>query len=73
MVLHYLRPMVKLVQENAPKSVRSPTWDAVAFSASMMIGVLMAMFHYPNNFLENGTGVGWAWLGLEQTSSSRHC
>ena len=38
--------------------------DAVAFSASTMIGVLMAMFHYPNNFLENGTGVGWAWLEI---------
>ena len=30
----------------------------------MMIGVVMAMFHYPNNFLENGTGVRWAWLGI---------
>ena len=24
----------------------------------------MAMFHYPNNFLENGTGVRWAWLEI---------
>ena len=24
----------------------------------------MAMFHYPKNFLENGTGVRWAWLEI---------
>jgi hypothetical protein len=30
----------------------------------MTIGVLMAMFHYPNNVLENGTGLKWAWLEL---------
>jgi len=28
----------------------------------MTIGVLMAMFHYPNNVLENGTHVEWVWL-----------
>ena len=24
--------------------------------------MLMGMFHYPNNVLENGTGMKWAWL-----------
>merc|ERR1711920_326348 len=30
----------------------------------MTMGVLMAMFHYPNNVLESGTGLQWFWLEL---------
>ena len=44
--------------------MHTPTWGAAAFCTDMMIGVIMAMFHYPKNFLENGTGVRWAWLEI---------
>merc|ERR1719443_1194831 len=30
----------------------------------MTIGILMALYHYPNNVLENGTGV-WPYAPLE--------
>lgn len=29
-----------------------------------MIGVLMSLFHYPNNVLETGSGIQWVWLEL---------
>lgn len=59
---HYLRPLVELAQRRTPPFFRTTTCGAMAFSASMLIGLLMALFHYPNNFLENGLGLRWAWL-----------
>jgi len=61
---HYLRPFVDFVKAKTPAHMKTPTFGAIAFSTSMLLGVLMAMFHYPNNFLENGTGVRWAWLEI---------
>jgi len=58
---HYLRPIVGKLSHRLPKGA---TWSAAALGCSMMIGVLMAMFHYPNNVLENGTGMEWVWLEL---------
>ncbi|CAE8674828.1 unnamed protein product, partial [Polarella glacialis] len=58
---HFLRPAVARAEKLLPKG---PTWAAAALGLSMMIGVLMAMFHYPNNVLENGTGLEWAWLEI---------
>lgn len=61
MSFHYLRPFVNFGSKYLPSS---RTWAAVAFGCSMMIGMLMAMFHYPNNVLENGTHLEWVWLEL---------
>lgn len=64
---HFLRPMVELTKRYLTKVIppsSGATWSAVALGCSMMIGVLMAMFHYPNNVLENGTGMQWVWLEL---------
>jgi hypothetical protein len=58
---HYLRPFVRWV---TPKLPNSATWSAVALGASMTLGVLMAMFHYPNTELELGTGAKWAPLEI---------
>ncbi|CAE7602347.1 tycA [Symbiodinium sp. CCMP2456] len=58
---HYLRPAVALLSKRLPKG---PTWSAAALGCSMFIGVLMALFHYPNNVLEKGTGMAWAWLEI---------
>jgi len=58
---HYLRPAVSILSKRLPKG---RTWAAASLSASMMIGVMMAMFHYPNNVLEKGTGMKWVWLEL---------
>jgi hypothetical protein len=58
---HYLRPAVTWI---SPKLPTGRTWAAVALGASSTLGVLMAMFHYPNSVLEDGTGVEWAWLEL---------
>eukprot|EP00437_Effrenium_voratum_P004477 CAMPEP_0181435406 /NCGR_PEP_ID=MMETSP1110-20121109/20316_1 /TAXON_ID=174948 /ORGANISM="Symbiodinium sp., Strain CCMP421" /LENGTH=1047 /DNA_ID=CAMNT_0023558939 /DNA_START=36 /DNA_END=3177 /DNA_ORIENTATION=+ len=58
---HYLRPVVDKLSKRLPKG---PTWAAASLGCSMMIGVMMCMFHYPNNVLENGTGMAWAWLEL---------
>jgi len=58
---HYLRLVVSRAQHYLPQG---RTWAAISLSCSMMIGVLMAMFHYPNNVLENGTGIQWAWLEI---------
>jgi len=59
---HFLRPFVAWGQRTLPARFKSRTWAAVAFSSSMMIGMAMGMCHYPNNVLENGTGMQWAWL-----------
>lgn len=57
---HFLRPAVKYASRFLPKG---PTWAALALGTSMTLGVVMALFHYPNNVLENGTGM--QWVGLE--------
>ncbi|CAK9061774.1 Tyrocidine synthase 2 (Tyrocidine synthase II) [Includes: ATP-dependent proline adenylase (ProA) (Proline activase) [Durusdinium trenchii] len=58
---HYLRPVVSVLSKRLPKG---RTWAAASLGASMMIGVLMGLFHYPNNVLEKGTGMEWVWLEL---------
>jgi len=61
---HFLRPFVSWSQAKVPQRFKTPTWGAVCFSCAMMIGVLMGLFHYPNNVLENGTHFEWAWLEI---------
>lgn len=58
---HFLRPAVRCVTAVAPKG---RTWAAASLGASMTIGVLMALLHYPNNVLESGTGLQWAPLEI---------
>jgi len=58
---HYLRPIASRLQPRLPKG---RTWAAASLGASMTIGILMAMLHYPNNVLENGTGLQWAALEI---------
>jgi len=58
---HFLRRIVNWLEPRIPKG---RTLSAVALGGSMTIGVLMALFHYPNNVLENGTGLEWFWLEL---------
>jgi len=58
---HFLRPFVRRATPLLPVGA---VWSAIALSISMTIGVLMAMFHYPNNVLENGTGMQYAPLEL---------
>jgi len=67
---HYLRPLVNFVLAAVPDKLKTPTWGAAAFGLSQMIGVTMALFHYPNDVLEGGSASGagffakyrWAWL-----------
>jgi len=59
---HYLRPLVAFLTRLIPDGMKTRTWAAVAFSCSQMIGLLMALFHYPNNVLEGGGSLKWAWL-----------
>jgi len=47
-----------------PHLPKGHVWSAASLGASMTIGVLMAMFHYPNNVLENGTHLEWTPLEL---------
>jgi len=61
---HYLRPLVDLMSRSVPDRYKTRSWAAISFSSGMMIGLLMAVFHYPNNVLENGTGWEWAWLEI---------
>lgn len=56
---HYLRAFVGTATTHLPKG---PVWAAAATGASMTLGVTMALFHYPNQVLESGTGLQWAWL-----------
>jgi len=48
---HYSRPCLKRIQELAPKG---PVWGAVATSVSMILGLLLALFDYPNVWLTDG-------------------
>jgi len=61
---HFLRAIVTWMQNKVPASMKTPTWGAVSFGCAMTIGLLMGLFHYPNNVLENGTGWQWAWLEI---------
>jgi len=61
---HFLRPVVDWLQKRVPARMKTPTWGAVSFACAMNIGLLMGLFHYPNNVLENGTGWQWAWLEI---------
>lgn len=56
---HWLRPGIKFVTKYLPNG---RTWAALSVATSMTIGVLMGMYHYPNNSLETGTGMAWAPL-----------
>lgn len=47
-----------------PMVPKGPVWAAASLGASMTIGVLMAMFHYPNLVLESGEGMQFAPLEL---------
>jgi amino acid adenylation domain-containing protein len=58
---HYLRAVVNYAS-NSTFLPKGRTYAAAAFGLSMMIGVLMAMFHYPNDVVETGTNLQWAWL-----------
>lgn len=58
---HYLRSVVEVATKHLPKG---PTWAAAATGVSMTLGVAMALFHYPNEVLESGTGSQWAWLEI---------
>jgi len=44
--------------------IEGRTWAAISLSTSLLMGILMATFHYPNNVLENGTGMAWAGLEI---------
>jgi len=61
---HFLRPLVAFITKRIPERCRTNTWAAGAFSTSQMIGLSMALFHYPNLVLESGTGLQWAWLEM---------
>lgn len=60
---HYLRPLVNYISKS-PRLPTGSTYGAAAFGLSTMIGVLMAMFHYPNEVVETGSGLQWFWLEL---------
>jgi len=56
---HGMRPLVALVSKRVPQG---EGWAAIALSMSMIMGILMAMFHYPNTALESGELTWWAPL-----------
>jgi len=55
---HYLRPFVEWGKGKLPTGA---AWSAAAGGASMCIGVMMGLWHYPNYALENGSGLQWIW------------
>ncbi|CAE7363022.1 unnamed protein product, partial [Symbiodinium sp. CCMP2456] len=59
---HYLRSIVKLFSVRLPSG---PVWAAAATAFSMMLGMLMALFHYPNQLLESGEKGSWLMPLLE--------
>lgn len=58
---HFLRPLVKLL---SPRLPRGNTWAAASVGASIMLGAIMALAHYPNESVETGTSLKWAWLEI---------
>jgi len=61
---HYLRPIVSWI---APRLPKGPVWASVATSSSMIIGMFMALFHYPNAMLESGDETDWGFIELGVT------
>lgn len=59
LAFHYLRPIVAAVSKKLPSGA---VWATASLGASMTIGVLMAMYHYPNYSIEDGSGMQWVWL-----------
>lgn len=62
---HYLRPIVSRLSRRLP---RSPTWAAAATAGSMILGMFMALFHYPNVMLESGSDTNWFVVELLTTT-----
>jgi len=61
---HYLRSIVKFFSVRLPSG---PVWAATATSFSMILGMLMALLHYPNQLLESGEKGSWLMPLLELT------
>ncbi|CAE7210412.1 tycC [Symbiodinium sp. CCMP2592] len=59
---HYLRSIVKFFTGRLPSG---PVWSASATASSMLLGLLMALFHYPNQLLESGEKGFWLTPILE--------
>jgi len=59
---HYLRSIVKFFTGRLPNG---PVWSASATACSMLLGLLMALFHYPNQLLESGEKGFWLTPILE--------
>jgi len=59
---HYLRGIVKFFAGRLPNG---PVWSASATASSMLLGLLMALFHYPNQLLESGEKGFWLTPILE--------
>jgi hypothetical protein len=58
---HYLRPVAGYAANVLPKG---PCWSAAACGLSMVLGMYMALYHYPNPFLERGEITKVIWLEL---------
>eukprot|EP00930_Biecheleria_cincta_P014198 TRINITY_DN12314_c1_g4_i1.p1 TRINITY_DN12314_c1_g4~~TRINITY_DN12314_c1_g4_i1.p1 ORF type:complete len:1079 (+),score=135.28 TRINITY_DN12314_c1_g4_i1:127-3363(+) len=58
---HYLRPFADYAVSVLP---RGPCWSAAAFGLSMVLGMYMALYHYPNPLLERGEFTKLIWLEL---------
>jgi len=58
---HFIRPIVKWGINNVPINT---VMAVCAGCTSLMMGIVMAMFHYPNQLLEYGAGAGWGWLEI---------
>jgi len=63
--LHYLRPIVKWMSQMVP---HGPVWAAAATASSMIMGMAMALYHYPNEMLETGGDNKLALLELLVTA-----
>ncbi|OLQ05334.1 Linear gramicidin synthase subunit D [Symbiodinium microadriaticum] len=63
--LHYLRPIVQWMSKVVP---HGPVWAASATASSMLMGMAMAMYHYPNEMLETGGDGKLAALELVVTA-----
>jgi hypothetical protein len=62
---HFIRPITKRLVPILP---RGRTWGAIALSLSFFIGLVMAMYHYPNYALEGEkASMWWAFLEIAAT------
>jgi len=64
---HYLRPFVTWGTQRIPKGT---AWAVAATGASMTLGVIMALFHYPNSLLESEAGHSGTLSALLEVSVS---